>query len=198
MFIMFHVLPFYLFWIWCFVFYHSGLSFRCSVSRICSVFRVVFRILPQLYERAKMVQNDKQLCLLCSISLEPYIVWLSFMVHKCYAMIISPGIFFLQFFKILIFCVVMRGGGKGGERAKNCPKWQQILSVTLHIIIWSSFMLDLYKVTISSSVFFNFWKFWFSGLLVVYKCKKWYKMTKNYLCRAPYLRNHTWYDCHLW
>ena len=172
MFIMFHVLPFYLFWI-CFVFYHSGLSFRCSVSQICSVFRVVFRILPQLYVRAKMVQNDKQLCLLCSISLEPYIVWLSLMVHKCYAMIISPGIFF--------------------------PVFQNFdLSVTLHIIIWSSFMLDLCKVTISSSVFFNFWKFWFSGLLVVYKCKKWYKMTKNYLCRAPYLRNHTWYDCHLW
>ena len=114
MFIMFHVLPFYLFWIWCFVFYHSGLSFRCSVSRICSVFRVVFRILPQLYERAKMVQNDKQLCLLCSISLEPYIVWLSFMVHKCYAMIISPGIFFSSFSKFWFSALLWGGGGGGG------------------------------------------------------------------------------------
>ena len=139
MFIMFHVLPFYLFWIWCFVFYHSGLSFRCSVSRICSVFRVVFRILPQLYERAKMVQNDKQLCLLCSISLEPYIVWLSFMVHKCYAMIISPGIFFLQFFKILIFCVVMRGGGRGVKGRKTVQNdnkfclWHSISSYDRHL-----------------------------------------------------------------
>ena len=106
--------------------------------------------------------------------------------------------FFSPVFQNFDFLRCYEGGGKGGERAKNCPKWQQILSVTLHIIIWSSFMLDLCKVTISSSVFFNFWKFWFSGLLVVYKCKKWYKMTKNDLCRAPYLRNHTWYDCHLW
>ena len=115
MFIMFHVLPFYLFWI-CFVFYHSGLSFRCSVSQICSVFRVVFRILPQLYERAKMVQNDKQLCLLCSISLEPYIVWLSFMVHKCYAMIISPGIFFPVFQNFDFLRCYGGGGGWKGEK----------------------------------------------------------------------------------
>ena len=40
----------------------------------------------------KMVQNDKKFCLLCSISEEPYITWLSFMVHMC-QMIMSPGIF---------------------------------------------------------------------------------------------------------
>ena len=40
----------------------------------------------------KMVQNDKKFCLLHSISQEPYIIWLSFMVHMC-KMIISPGVF---------------------------------------------------------------------------------------------------------
>ena len=30
------------------------------------------------------------------------------------------------------------------------------------------------------------------------KDQKWYKMTKNYVSLAPYLRNHTSYDCHLW
>ena len=36
------------------------------------------------------------------ISQELYIIWLWFLVHMC-KMMISPAIFFLQFFKILIF-----------------------------------------------------------------------------------------------
>ena len=36
----------------------------------------------------KTVQNDKKLCLSLFISQEPYIIWLSFMVHMC-KMIIS-------------------------------------------------------------------------------------------------------------
>ena len=46
--------------------------------------------------------------------------------------------------------------------------------------------------------FFIFWKFWFFGLLVWNKGKKWPKMTKNYICCTLYLRNHTSYECHLW
>ena len=30
---------------------------------------------------------------------------------------------------------------------------------------------------------------------MVHKCPKWPKMTKNYLCRTPYLKKHTSYDC---
>ena len=52
----------------------------------------------------KLVQNDKKLCPLHLISQEPYIIWLSFMVHMC-KMIMSPGLFFV-FFKILIFWAV--------------------------------------------------------------------------------------------
>ena len=41
----------------------------------------------------KIVQNYKKFCLLCFISQESYILWLSFMVHLCEIMIF-PGIFF--------------------------------------------------------------------------------------------------------
>ena len=71
----------------------------------------------------QMVQNDRKFCLLLSISQEPNIVWLSFMVQMC--KIISPGVFFN--FQILIFRVVR------AERAKNGPKWQKILLVSLRI-----------------------------------------------------------------
>ena len=42
----------------------------------------------------KIVQNDKKICLSCSIFQEPYIIWLSYMVHMC-KVIISPGVFSL-------------------------------------------------------------------------------------------------------
>ena len=73
----------------------------------------------------KMVQNDKKFCPSHSISQKPYIIRLSFMVHLC-KMIISPGAFF-------IFSSFWFFGLLGSVRAKNCPKWQNILSVALNI-----------------------------------------------------------------
>ena len=52
----------------------------------------------------------KNLCTLHLISKEPYIICLSFVVHKCKLMI-SPG----------------------SKRAKKSPKWEKILPVELHI-----------------------------------------------------------------
>ena len=40
-------------------------------------------------EGQNTIQNDKKFCLSCSISQEPFIIWLPFMVHMC-QMIISP------------------------------------------------------------------------------------------------------------
>ena len=86
-------------------------------------------------EGQKTVQNDKKLCLMCSISQEPYIIWLSFMVQMC-RMIISAGIFLNV--KILIFQVIK--GLKGQKMTK--------ISV-LHLlfqepyIIWSSSMVHM-------------------------------------------------------
>ena len=62
-----------------------------------------------------MVQNEKRFCLLNTISQEPYIIWLPFMVDKC-KMIISAG-FSFNFFKILIFWFV--SGIKGQKMAQN-------------------------------------------------------------------------------
>ena len=72
-------------------------------------------------------QNDKKFCLSRSVSQEPYIIWLSFMVHLC-KMIISPGVLF---FKIMIFWVARKGRGAGGGGGKKKSlKWQPC-------IIWS-------------------------------------------------------------
>ena len=64
----------------------------------------IFGVVRGLKEQ-KMVQNGK-FCQSRFISQEPYIIWLSFMVHMC-KMIVSPGVvfffFFFHFFKILIF-----------------------------------------------------------------------------------------------
>ena len=67
-----------------------------------------------------MVQNDKKFCPSPSISQEPYIIWLSFMVHMC-KMIISLGVLFI--FSNVDFL--------GCKRAENGPKWQKVLSVVL-------------------------------------------------------------------
>ena len=126
----------------------------------------------------------KNFGLLCSMSQEPSIMWLLFMVQMCkmiicpgvffnfktvrglkgqkmaqsekisachtlyfknyisydlhswyicmYKRIISPGIFFLFFF-FSKFCFLGSLRGEWGH-TKNGPKWQKILSVSLHIL----------------------------------------------------------------
>ena len=77
-------------------------------------------------KRAKKAQNDKKFCLLCSISQEYHIIWLSLVLHK-YKMMISPCVVFSIFFKILIFQLVsgIKGKKKQPKMTKN--------SVALHI-----------------------------------------------------------------
>ena len=143
----------------------------------------------------KIVQNDKKFCLPHLISQEPYIIWLSFMVHMC-KMIILPDFFFI-FFKILIFWVV--SGVKWQKTVQNDKKFCLSLFISQKpYIIWLSFMVHMCKMIISSEFFFIFSKFWYFGLLEGLKSKKWSKMTKNLVCHASYLRNHTSCDCHLW
>ena len=99
-----------------------------------------------------MVQNDKWFCLSRSISLEPYIIWLSFMLHMC-KMIMSPGGCFI-FSKFWFFWFL----GGGGKRAKNCLKWPKISQESY--IIWLSFMVHLCKMIISPGFFFKILIFW--------------------------------------
>ena len=67
---------------WCYL----QVFFRFFKILILKVFRGV--------KGQKMVQNDKKFCASHVISQEPYIIWLSFMLHMC-KMIISPGVFFI-------------------------------------------------------------------------------------------------------
>ena len=89
----------------------------------------------------KMVQNEKRFCLLYSISQEPYIIWLSFVVDKC-KMIISP-VFFLYFFKILVFWFV--SGIKGQKMTQNDTKLCVAPIYQEAYTIWSRFLVHIYK-----------------------------------------------------
>ena len=142
-----------------------------------------------------MVQNDKKLCLSCSISQESYIIWLLFMAHMC-KMIISPGMVFI-FSKFWFFGLV--GSKRTKKKVQNDKKFCPSHSISQEpYIIWLSFMVHMCKIIISPDSFFIFSKFWFFGLLGGLKCKKWSKMTKHSVHDAPYLRNKTPFDCHLW
>ena len=72
------------------------------------------RAVVSVIKRAENGPKWQKICLLHSISQEPYIIWLSFVVDKC-KMIISPGTFFI-FSKFWFF--VLLGGWKGKKRPK--------------------------------------------------------------------------------
>ena len=122
------------------------------------IFRVVREVKVQ-----KTVQNDKKFCPSRFISEEPYIIWLSFMVHLC-KMTISPCVSF-HFFKILIFWVVK--GVKEQKMAENDKQFCLLYSISHEpYIIWLSFLVHICKMIISSGVFFIFSKFSFSGSIL--------------------------------
>ena len=101
-----------------------------------------------------MVRNDKKFCPLHSISPEPYIIWLSFMV-LIYKMITSSGVFLIS----SKFWILVHRRGKG---AKHGPEWQKIMSLTCHISETIYHMNVIYgtnvmcKMIISPGVFCNF------------------------------------------
>ena len=93
----------------------------------------------------------------------------------------------------------------GGERAKNSPKWQKILSITLHISGTMHLMTVIYGTHLQNdniSRRFCFFSHFFNILIFLdhrgLKGKKRFRMTKHSVCHAPYLRNHTSYDLQLW
>ena len=76
---------------------------------------VVFSIFPNLIFQVlkgvkgkKTVQNDKKFCPSRSISQEPDIIWLSFMVYMC-IMMISPAFPFFSFFCKFWYFGLMEG-----------------------------------------------------------------------------------------
>ena len=126
-------------------------------SGVFSIFREILIFWVHRWIKGqKTVQNDKKLCLSHSISQEPYITWLSFMVQMC-KMIISAGVFFNV--KILIFQVVIKGL-KGQKMAQNVENFcQSHLMFQELYIIWSSCMvhINVQKDNISRH-FFHFFR----------------------------------------
>ena len=150
----------------------------------------------------KTVQNDKKQ--------EPYMIWLSFMVHMC-KMIIS-GFFhppylrnhtsfvscdcqlwyfqnekisrnFLLFFKYVIFWVI--GVVKEQKTVQNDNKlWVLHLISQEPYIIWFSYchicMVHMCKMIIYPGTFFNFLKLWFSGLSGEWKGWHWPPISRHF------------------
>ena len=75
-------------------------------------------------KRAKNGPEWQKIMLLCSLSQEPYIIWLSCRVQMC-KMIISPGVFFNV--EILVFQVLKGLKGK---------KWPKMLKITFCRILY--------------------------------------------------------------
>ena len=100
---------------------------------------------------------------------------------------------FFQFFKILIFWVVM--GVKGQKTVQNDKKFCQSHFISQELyMIWFLFMVHMCKVMMSPGGFFIFLKFWFFGVRGI-ELQKMVQNGKNSVCHTPYLRNHTSYDC---
>ena len=118
------------------------------------------------------------------------------MVHTC--KVISPGIcfFFIIFSKFWFSRLWSVLKGKKQRKIMNeyyisCAVSQDQCS------IWSWFLVQLYKMMLSPSLFFIFPKLWFFGLLGGKKAKNGPKWQKKSVHRISYLRNHTSYDGHL-
>ena len=106
---------------------------------------------------------------------------------------ISPGVFF-QFLKILIFFVVR--GVKVQNMVQNDKKFHLSHFISQEpYIIQLSFMVHLCEM-MSPGVFFQFFKILIFQVNRV-KEQKAVQIDKNFVRHAPYLRNHTSYDCHL-
>ena len=94
--------------------------------------------------------------------------------------------FLLLFLKKMLFLAIPRPS-LGDSRGDRLTKRMLITAIFYN-----------FDPKIIGKCFFIFPKFWFSRFLGEKKGKKWPKMTKDYACYAPYLKNHTPYDVHSW
>ena len=130
-----------------------------------------------------------------TISQEPYIIWLSFIVHMC-KIIVSVGIFFI-FSKFLFF-----GCAREVKVEKMVQNDKKILSVVLSISGTIHHMIVIYITPVQndniSGQFFYFFKILIFWVVREVKGQKWSKMIKYSVCCTPCLRNHTSCNCRLW
>ena len=103
---------------------------------------------------------------------------------------------FFHFFKFSFFRFL------GGKWVKNGPKWQNILSVTLHISETVHHMIVIYGTPVQNDNIFPILKFWLSRLSGGWKGKKNGSNDKNlgmllFIFQEPYIISslHLWYIC---
>ena len=132
--------------------------------------QVFFHFFKILIFWVRVKNNPKwRKILSCYLSQEPYIIWLSLMVHIS-KRIISVGVFF-NFSKFWFSRLTGWAGERGGWKGKKCPQNDKSSVCLLHLIfqesyiIWSSFMVQMCERMISPGIFFIFSKFWFSRSL---------------------------------
>ena len=130
----------------------SFIVHMCKMIITPGSFFIFFKILIfWVVKGKKTVQNDKKFFPLHSMSQEQYIIWLSFMIHVC-KMIISSGVFL--YFHNLIFWV--HRGVKGQKTVQNDKKFCLLHSISQkRYIIWLSFMVQMWKMTISPGAGFK-------------------------------------------
>ena len=104
---------------------------------------LIFRIISGrkgVLKGHKMTQNDKQFCLSRSISQEPSIIWLWFLVHMCKMMISLANFFIFQNFDF---------GVLGGWKGKKWPKLPILACFPLYLrncrLYHSDFVNDNYR-----------------------------------------------------
>ena len=126
----------------------------CKMIISSGVFSIFLKILifwvHRVVKKGKKQFRMRKNYLSRSISQEPYIIWLPFMVQMC-KMIIYPGVVFHCFL-----------GCQGVEKPKNGPKSWKFLSVTPYISgtiydlhLWYTCM---YKRIISPGIFLHFFQ----------------------------------------
>ena len=137
-----------------------------------------------------MVQSDQIFCLSCSISQGENIMWFSYMVHL-FEIMISLGVFsFFQNFDFWSCC--------GGKSAKNRPKSLSCPIFQEPHIIQLSFVVHKCKMIVSLAFLSFFQNLDFSSCWWGKKAKNGSKKKIFFFCHALYLKNHTFYDHHLW
>ena len=134
------------------------------------------------------------------------------MAHIC-KMIISPGVL-LNFLKILMFRVFSEvKWPKNVERSilmmgevsrwweKYLLKYLSMVEVSLEVSRWwEEYLSKRSPLKHSCSWHDKLIVLWIlnrQAKIFLHMAKKWPKISEN-ICHAPYLRNHTWYSCHLW
>ena len=163
------------------------MSLFLSVRLLCTISQEPYII--GLSFMVNIPEQQKILSVALHISRAIHIIWLSFMVQMC--KMICPGVFFFQFFSF--------SGWKGS-------KWPKMTKISVcgtlyfrsHVSYLHLWYTCMYKNIISPAIFFIFFKILIFGIIRgngkrAKNGPKWQKI----LCLASYFRNHTSYDCDL-